>query len=88
MTAIGGPTKDCQPQADCGRKNFASRVTGLTYLGVIVSTTVAFMICPSASPELVDLDANRKCMAYTNTFQEEAAANPVNCEQRPISFIV
>jgi hypothetical protein len=37
---------------------------------------------------LVDSDAARKCVAYTNTFQEEALVNPVTFEQSQISFIV
>jgi len=56
--------------------------------GVILSIAVAFEICSFANPELIDSDAARKWTAYTYAFQEEAAVNPVNCEQSPVSFIL
>ena len=58
-----------------------TRLDGSVSGGVILSIAVAFEICSFANPELIDSDAARKCTAYTYAFQEEAAVNPVNCEQ-------
>jgi hypothetical protein len=56
--------------------------------GVIFSTAVAFMISPSANPELVNSDAARKRTVGTDTIQDEAAGIQVNFEQNPILFTV